>query len=119
MRVCSVAGCPTIYPASEGSRCQAHRREADRARGTAQERGYTGRGHQAFRNAVLTRDPICVICKVAFSTVADHYPRSRKELVDAGLDPNDPQYGRGLDKQCHDRETAQNQPGGWHGASQR
>jgi 5-methylcytosine-specific restriction protein A len=51
---------------------------------------------------------------VAFATVADHYPLSRKELIDAGLDPNDPQHGRGLCKPCHDRETAQNQPGGWN-----
>ena len=113
MRVCSVHGCPTIYPTSEGSRCPEHRAEADKARGTAHERGYTGRGHQAFRNAVLTRDPICVLCHIAFSTVADHYPQSRKELIDLGLNPNDPQYGRGLCKPDHDRETAQNQPGGW------
>ena len=114
MRVCSVHGCATIYPTSEGSRCVAHRREGDRRRGTATERGYTGKGHKAFRTAVLMRDPICVLCGVAFSTVADHYPRTRKELLELGLDPNDPQYGRGLCKTDHDRETAKNQPGGWN-----
>jgi 5-methylcytosine-specific restriction protein A len=50
---------------------------------------------------------------VAISTVADHWPLSRRELEDQGLDPNDPQHGRGLCKHCHDMETARNQPGGW------
>ena len=59
------------------------------------------------------RDPICVLCDVALSTVADHYPLSRKELIDQGLNPNDPMHGRGLDKLCHDRSTAVEQPGGW------
>lgn len=114
MRVCSVSGCPTIYQASEGSRCQAHRREGDRRRGTATERGYTGRGHQGFRRAVLQRDPICVLCDVAFSTVADHYPISKRDLIEQGLNSNDPQYGRGLCELCHNRSTAVEQPGGWH-----
>lgn len=114
MRVCSVHGCPEIYPANEGSKCREHRNEADRARGTSTERGYSTRGHREFRRAILARDPVCVICRVAISTVADHYPRSRKELISLGLDPDDPQYGRGLDKRCHDRETSRNQPGGWN-----
>jgi len=114
MRVCSVSGCPTIYPDGEGSRCAAHRKEADRARGTAAQRGYATPGHKAFRRAVLLRDPICVLCGTAFSTVADHHPLSRKELLDRGLNPNDPQYGRGLCADDHNRETARNQPGGWN-----
>ena len=114
MRVCSVSGCPTIYPTEEGSKCAKHRAQADKARGTARDRGYNTVGHQRFRNEVLERDPICVICGIAQSTVADHYPHSRKELIGLGLDPNDPKYGRGLCKLDHDRETAANQPGGWH-----
>jgi 5-methylcytosine-specific restriction protein A len=112
MRVCSVHGCPTIYDGTT-SRCPNHTRQADKGRGTAKERGYTSRGHQHFRNQTLSRDPICVLCQVRESTVADHYPHSRKELLELGLDANDAQYGRGLCKPCHDRETAQHQPGGW------
>jgi len=63
---------------------------------------------------VLDRDPICVLCRLAASTVADHWPTSRRDLEAAGLDPNDPARGRGLCKPCHDRETARNQPGGWN-----
>ncbi|MBB4072059.1 5-methylcytosine-specific restriction protein A [Canibacter oris] len=113
MRVCSVTGCPNIYPASEGSQCKTHRRAADRARGTAAQRGYRGKGHQGFRNQVLERDTVCVICETRQATEADHYPYSRKELVDYGLNPNDPSFGRGLCATCHKKETAKAQPGGW------
>jgi 5-methylcytosine-specific restriction protein A len=110
MRVCSTPGCPTIYDGT-ASRCPAHRRAADKARGN---RGYQSAGHRAFRDAVLARNPVCVICRLAPSTVADHYPRSRKELITLGLNPNDPQYGRGLCAADHNRETAIHQPGGWN-----
>lgn len=113
-RVCSVSGCPAIYPTEQGSRCAQHAAASDKARGTARERGYNTAGHQRFRRDVLDRDPICVACDLAQSTVADHYPHSRKELEQLGLDPNDPRYGRGVCKPCHDRSTAREQPGGWH-----
>lgn len=114
MRVCSVPACPEIFDETNGSRCAHHRRAADRQRGTAAQRGYNTAGHQRFRRSVLSRDPICVLCRLAQSTVADHYPRSRKELEALGLNPDDPQHGRGLCKPCHDTETAAHQPGGWH-----
>jgi 5-methylcytosine-specific restriction protein A len=63
---------------------------------------------------VIQRDPICVLCHTAFSTVADHHPKTRKQLLEEGLNPNDPHCGRGLCKPCHDSETARNQPGGWN-----
>lgn len=93
------------------SRCLTHRREASNARGN---RGYSTKGHQTFRRAVLTRDPICVLCHQRISTIADHYPHSRRALEEAGLNPNDPNRGRGLCKPCHDSETAHNQPGGFN-----
>jgi 5-methylcytosine-specific restriction protein A len=113
MRVCSVSGCPALYDGKH-SRCPKHRADADRARGTSAERGYTSRGHKAFRAAVLARDPICVICNTALATVADHYPISRRDLVEFGMNPNDPDRGRGTCFVCHSRETAKHQPGGWH-----
>ena len=115
MRVCSKPGCPTIYAGTD-SRCPAHQAQADKARGTAKQRGYTGRGHRTFRNAVLEADPICCACQLAFSTVADHYPLSRRELVDQGLDPNAPENGRGLCARCHSIITANTpgQRGGWN-----
>lgn len=109
MRNCSVHGCPELYTGKH-SRCPAHRAQADKARPT---RGTATKGHRSFRTAVITRDPICTRCRRQPSTVADHHPYSRRDLIDAGLNPNDPQYGRGLCKSCHDSETTRNQPGGF------
>lgn len=48
------------------------------------------------------------------SNVADHYPESRKELLERGVkDPDYPEFLRGLCRSCHSRETAKYQPGGW------
>lgn len=112
-KVCATPSCPELVPAGQ-SRCDDCTTEADSRRGTATERGYTGRGHRRFRTRVLRRDPICVVCKAAPSAVADHYPKSRRELGAEGLDPNDPDRGRGVCKPCHDSETAVHQPGGWN-----
>lgn len=114
MKVCNVASCPTLFD-GKGGRCPEHARQADQARGTTRDRGYNTRGHHAFRNTVLTRDVVCVIegC-IQWATVADHYPHSRRELIQLGLNPNDPQFGRGLCHQHHSIETAQHQPGGFN-----
>ena len=113
MRVCSVTGCPTLYPSTQGTRCPAHRKEARQSRYETNN-VYSSKGHKHFRSEVLTRDPICVLCQLKQATVADHYPHSRKELIEQGLNPNDPIYGRGLCPTCHNSETARLQPGGWN-----
>lgn len=107
LRVCNVTGCPELIPQGQG-RCANHQR------GTSSERGYGGKGHKRFRYQVLARDPICVRCRVARSTDADHYPRERTELIRLGLNPDDPAYGRGLCHRCHSIETAESRPGGWN-----
>lgn len=117
LRVCSCIGCPA-HPTScprltQGGRCPDCTRQAEQRRGTSSSRGYSGRGHRGFRLAVLDRDPICVDCQLAASTVADHWPLSRRELEARGLDPNDPAHGRGLCKRCHDRETGRSQSTGF------
>lgn len=111
MKVCSTPGCPN--PVDSG-RCVTCRSQADAHRGSAAARGYDHEHRVRFRAGVLDRDPICVRCEIRVATVADHYPRSRRQLAALGLDPNDPQHGRGLCKPCHDAETAARQPGGWH-----
>lgn len=67
---------------------------------------------------MLERDICCVLCREAdkweLATVADHWPLSRRELLERGLDADDPEHGRGLCKRHHDQETARNQPGGWN-----
>lgn len=111
-RVCTTPGCPEFT--DQGGRCEEHRRAAEQRRGSARQRGY-GKGHeQRFRPGVLARDPVCVLCGQAPSVHADHYPLDRRQLVAAGLDPDDPRHGRGLCRPCHSRHTAVAQPGGWH-----
>ena len=120
LRVCSTPGCPEL---TQGGRCQAHTREADQRRGTRQQRGY-GPGHtNRFRPGVLLKDPLCVCTDTAHghgprclapSTVADHWPLSRRDQVTAGMNPNDPANGRGLCATCHNHWTSQAQPGGWN-----
>lgn len=47
------------------------------------------------------------------STVDDHHPYERRQLIDMGLDPNDPQYSRGICKPCHDAKTARTNHAGF------
>jgi 5-methylcytosine-specific restriction enzyme A len=119
MRVCSSPGCPVIH-AGQG-RCPDCRAKADKTR-RPDGNPYSTAGHLAFREAVLARNPRCVCpgdCERhkgwcgAVATVADHYPIERRDLVSAGLDPNDPSAGRGVCKGCHDAKTARTAPGGW------
>lgn len=119
-RVCSRPGCPKLHQGS--GRCPDCRAQADRDR-RPHGNPYSSRGHRAFREAVLARNPRCVCpgdcgthtgwCGTP-ATVADHFPLERVELIEAGLDPNDPAHGRGVCRPCHDRKTARTRPGGWH-----
>lgn len=99
---CSIPGCPER--ATTHGKCNEHQRSdylARRPNGTP----YSTTGHRAFRAAVLERDPVCVECGKAPSYIADHYPTERIDLIQQGLNPNDPRYGRGLCKPCHDKRT--------------
>lgn len=112
MKICNERDCPIKVPAGV-KRCPKHTRERDRKRGTPTQRGYGQEHRTRFREGVLARNPICVLCLRRPATEADHYPRSRDELVELGLDPNDPRFGRGLCHPCHSKETAAHQPGGF------
>jgi 5-methylcytosine-specific restriction protein A len=82
-------------------------------RPTAGQRGYDARWRKR-RDAFLLIHPRCVLCPEP-STVADHFPRSRKQLIrDGVLDPDADGFLRALCHVCHSRETARLQPGGWH-----
>ena len=116
MRPCATPGCPNAIPPGV-TRCEDCTRAYDADLRTRRDkvtnRHYNTKGHRGFRRRVLARDPLCVLCG-AVATDADHYPLSLRELMDAGLNPNDPSRGRGLCKSCHSRETAEHQPGGWN-----
>ncbi len=118
---CATPGCPSVV---DTGRCDGCTKQSDRDRGTRWQRGYRTAHERGFRPNVLMRDPICV-CDAEGqhghsvrcyrpSTVADHWPLSKRELIEQGMDSDDPKHGRGLCKPCHDGETSVNQPGGWN-----
>ena len=117
---CSVPLCPYYNP------CPQHRDP----RPSAFARGYGGKRWKGARRAVIRRDPFCTCelenCGPApgnyhepgkcghMSTVADHDPQERVDLVAAGVkDPDDPKYLRGKCASCHSRKTARTRPSGW------
>jgi 5-methylcytosine-specific restriction enzyme A len=113
LRICATPRCPE--PVKSG-RCPSCKTAAEQARGSSSERGYGSAAHRRFRQQVLAREPVCVLCYRRPSVHADHHPVSRRDLVAAGANPNDPQHGRGLCRVCHSKETAVHQPGGWNRA---
>jgi 5-methylcytosine-specific restriction enzyme A len=112
LSVCTTPGCPHL---TLDGKCTEHKQAAEQQRGSAAQRGYSGKAWRTARRAVLRRDPICVVCKRAFATVADHWPDSRRKLVEQGVtNPDAPSRLRGLCAPCHGSETAREQPGGWN-----
>ncbi|RZT87474.1 5-methylcytosine-specific restriction protein A [Pseudonocardia sediminis] len=120
IRVCSTPGCPDLH--SLGGKCPACRRTADQARGTPAQRGYDHEHRTRFRPGVLAKHPTCQWPEgcIEPSTVADHWPLSRRDLVAQGLDANDPDAGRGLCHVHHGKATAAEpaQRGGWNDREQ-
>ena len=114
-RPCVTDGCPGLVPAGQ-SRCPDCQQKRDaqlrRRRDPMLHRHYNSPGHRRFRRKVLDRDRVCVLCG-SVATDADHWPMSLRDLLAAGLDPNDPGRGRGLCRSCHSRETMRLGQGGW------
>lgn len=65
-KVCNVFGC--IATATQRGKCDQHAREADRARGTRQERGY-GREHDDLRRAWLLRGVVGQTCPTCLQLI--------------------------------------------------
>lgn len=78
-------------------------RDTDQRRGTSTERGYGRNWRYRIRPAFLRANPLCVLCG-ALASVPDHWPLTRKSLIEAGvLDPDGFHRLRPLCKTCHDR----------------
>lgn len=106
LRVCSTPGCPVLVE-PPGTRCPDHPRRSpvEDRRPNATDRGY-GAGWRRVRGAFLKAHPRCVLC-AGPATVADHHPRTRRELEAAG-DPHPDAWRhlRPLCQSCHNRHTA-------------
>lgn len=114
-RPCASDGCPNLTETGQ-TRCPDCQRQRQarlrQRRDTAIHRHYNSRGHRRFRRLVLQRDPLCVLCG-DLATDADHFPLDLRALLAAGLNPNDPDHGRGLCRPCHSKETMRLGQGGW------
>lgn len=123
LRPCPRVGCHELIEPGQRA-CPDHAREADQRRGTPAQRGYVGTDWRQVRRVVITRDPTCTCSDQRHghgsrcaqpSTVADHHPATRRELVDQDVpDPDEPTRLRGLCASCHSKHTAETSPGGWH-----
>ena len=78
---------PHTLPVANAKRLSAHRM------------GY-GRQHEKWRKVILSRDPICVMCKKARATQADHIMPITRGGSQWSYD-----NGQGLCHQCHSRKT--------------
>lgn len=108
-QVCSRPGCPFLTLPGE-SRCRDCDTAADRARGTAAERGYDARW-RATRSAFIAEHPFCT--EEFCARLAGHV-----DHID-GLGPLAPRGHdwsnlRGLCATHHNQRTARDQPGGWN-----
>jgi len=115
-RPCAHPGCPELveYP---DRYCEKHkrernrsRREYDKERGTAAQRGYDARWRKV-RKRFLAENPLCTECmkegRLTPATVVDH-------IVPHKGDPElfwDESNWQPLCKQCHDRKTAREDGG--------
>ena len=81
-RPCTWTGCKRLV--SGASRCEEHRRTADKQRGTSSERGY-GYAWQVARMGYLRLHPLCVQCKregrLEPATDVDHVVPHRGDQV--------------------------------------
>lgn len=98
---CSQPGCGVLVRDGT-SRCGKHQREAWAKKPTAPTRT-TGRRLQAMRQALFTRQPLCVECekagRVTLATERDHIV----PLTEGGEDTDE--NTQGLCRPCHDEKS--------------
>lgn len=110
---CSTPGCTGRAATGRCDACRTRRARAQPSRPAPAARGYD-RVWRIRRLTYLLRNPRCALCG-RLAEIPDHWPRSRRELVAAGVeDPDADEHLRPLCDPCHRQETARNQPGGWN-----
>ena len=116
MRECSAPGCHVLLKAA--GRCEVHAnaklaevRRADKARGSANDRGYTSQWSKA-RKGYLAKHPLCVRCEssgiIQSANVVDHV---QPHKGDVSLFWNVDNW-QSLCYKCHNIKTAR-EDGGW------
>lgn len=95
-----VPGCPNLVPRGQ-ARCADHRRQRERERGSAYERGYTPQW-RAYRKRYLAQHPLCVPHLAQGKTVPAtvvHHRRAHKGDKALFWDPNNHEA---VCAPCHD-----------------
>lgn len=111
LRPCTTPGHNVVTGTGRCQQCLDRLRADRRRRSPQHDYGPLWRVRRA---AFLADNPRCALCNRR-ANVADHHPVSRRLLIARGVvDPDTDDRLRPLCKPCHDRETAQLQPGGWH-----
>jgi 5-methylcytosine-specific restriction protein A len=86
------------------------RAESDQRRSSSTERGYGSHWRRVIRPAFLRANPLCCLCG-ALAEVPDHWPVTRAELVEQGVeDPDSFDRLRPLCKECHARHGLSYKP---------
>jgi 5-methylcytosine-specific restriction protein A len=113
MRYCAVPGCPAIV---ESGRCATHAKKADRARGTARQRGYTSAWDRASA-AYLLKHPWCAMCGQP-AEVTDHIKAPKLRQATTAEDQReasrlfwDPANWQALCQRCNKRKAIEREGG--------
>lgn len=114
MSVCSTPGCAEL---TQGGRCDDCKREAERQRGSAFQRGYDSAWRRT-RKAYLRTHPHCECDDCAALPVHLRPIATDVDHID-GLGPkgprgHDPSNLRAMAHAHHSSRTARDQPGGWN-----
>lgn len=100
---CLTPGCRELVTRGRCAECTSRRRQQQDARRPDRER-YNSTGWRRNRGRFLAAHPTCSCGAPA--TEADHYPRTRAELLEAGVaDPDAWRYLVARCKPCHSRRT--------------
>lgn len=103
-RPCRQPGCPEL---TLRGYCDGHRRERERRRGNAAQRGY-GHRWRKYRRSFLAANPLCVHCeqegRVTAATDVDHIKAVRGKDDPLFWEPSNIQ---GLCGACHRKKTIQ------------
>lgn len=98
---------PACHELTNETYCQQHKRDYDRKRGTAAERGYDWRWNK-YSRWYRMNNPICVMCRNGPSQHTDH--------IKAVAGPDDPLFWNPSNHQalchsCHSRKTVKEDRG--------
>jgi 5-methylcytosine-specific restriction enzyme A len=112
-RPCAQPGCSELVRGRD-STCEEHARQRASQRENRGGSSYGRRWSATIQPQFLYHNPWCALCGRE-AKVADHYPKSRKDLIKEGVDmPDAFRRMRPLCMACDAKERPKREPGGFH-----